>query len=142
MVLNAGLGVCDAVVEGKGGSFMSVMVHSVHDHSVPRIATRCGLFGCDCRPWPTLPPPAWLSMTQAVGMSQMACIKCECERGHDVKDGLVAVKHRALPPCVSRARRGLSQHGLRWAQGRLRMRHRTAQGTRLPEPVGGRVNAP
>ena len=63
MVLNAGLGVCDALADGKGGSFMSVMVHSVHDHSVPRIATRCGLFGCDCRPWPTLPPPAWLSST-------------------------------------------------------------------------------
>ena len=30
VVLNAGLGVCDALVEGKMGSFMSVIVHSVH----------------------------------------------------------------------------------------------------------------
>ena len=30
VVPNAGLGVCDALVEGKRGSFMSVIVHSVH----------------------------------------------------------------------------------------------------------------
>ena len=48
VVLNAGLGVCDAPVEGKGGSFMSVMVHSVHNNIVPHVApppppTRFGL---------------------------------------------------------------------------------------------------
>ena len=44
VVLNAGLGVCNALVEGKRGSFMSVSVHSVHNTVVPRIATRCCLF--------------------------------------------------------------------------------------------------
>ena len=44
MVPNAGLGVCDALVEGKRGSFTSVSVHSVNNNVVPRIATRCCLF--------------------------------------------------------------------------------------------------
>jgi hypothetical protein len=44
VVLNAGLGVCDAFVEGKRGSFMSVIVHSVHNNIVPHIATPCDLF--------------------------------------------------------------------------------------------------
>ena len=43
VVLNAGLGVCDAFVEGKGGSVMSVMVQSVHNNIVPHIAAPCGL---------------------------------------------------------------------------------------------------
>ena len=38
VVLNAGLGVCDALVEGKGGSFMSVIVHFC---SSQHCATRC-----------------------------------------------------------------------------------------------------
>ena len=51
VVLSAGLGVSDALVEGKGGgSFRSVMVHSVHRNIVPHIATRCGLFGGDVGP--------------------------------------------------------------------------------------------
>ena len=37
VVLKAGLGVCDALVEGRGGSFMSVIVHSVHHNTVPHI---------------------------------------------------------------------------------------------------------
>ena len=41
VVLSAGLGVCDALVEGKGGSFVSVIVHSVHNNIVPPIATAC-----------------------------------------------------------------------------------------------------
>ena len=43
VVLDAGLGVCDALVE-RGGSFMSVIVHSVHNNIVPHIATPCCLF--------------------------------------------------------------------------------------------------
>ena len=43
VVLHAGLGVCDALVEGKGGSSMSVSVHSVHKNTVPHIATPCCL---------------------------------------------------------------------------------------------------
>ena len=44
-------GVCDALVEGKGGAFMSVIVHSVHHNiSVPHIAAPRNLFGCDVRP--------------------------------------------------------------------------------------------
>ena len=39
VVLNAGLGNRDALVEGKRGSFMSVIVHSVHNNIVPHIAT-------------------------------------------------------------------------------------------------------
>ena len=39
VVLNAGLGVCDALVEGKGG-----IVRSVHNNIAPRIATPWGLF--------------------------------------------------------------------------------------------------
>ena len=63
MVLNAGLGVCDALVEGRRGSFTSVMVHSVHNNIVPHIATPSGLFGCDVRPRLTLLFPACLSQT-------------------------------------------------------------------------------
>ena len=45
VVLNAGLGVFDALVEGKKGSFIiSVIVHSVHNNIVPHVATPCGLF--------------------------------------------------------------------------------------------------
>ena len=47
VVLNAGLGVCDALVEGKRGLFMSVIVHSVHNNIVPHSATPCCLFQCD-----------------------------------------------------------------------------------------------
>ena len=61
VVLTAGLGVCDAFVEGKGGSFISVTVQSVHHNIVPHIAAPCGLFGCDFRPRLTLLFPAWLS---------------------------------------------------------------------------------
>ena len=57
VVLNVGLGVCDALVEGKGGAVMSVIVRSVRNN----ITAPCGLFGCDFRPWPTLPLSAWLS---------------------------------------------------------------------------------
>ena len=50
VVLNAGLGICDALVEGKKGSFMSVIVLSVHNNIVPHVANPCGWFGCGCRP--------------------------------------------------------------------------------------------
>ena len=40
VVLNAGLGVCGALVEGKRGSLMSVIVHSVKSN----IAPLCCLF--------------------------------------------------------------------------------------------------
>ena len=83
VVLDAGLGVCDALVEGKGGSFMSVMVRSVHHHSAPHITTPCGLFGCDVQPWLTLLFLAWLSRT-------VLCWRV----------------------CLSRASTGLSQHGV------------------------------
>ena len=63
VVLNAGLGVCDTLVEGMRGSFTSVIVHSVHHNIVPHITTPCGLVGGDVPPWPTLPFPAWLSRT-------------------------------------------------------------------------------
>ena len=43
VVLNAGLGACDALVEGKKCSFMSVITHSVHNNIVPHIATPCCL---------------------------------------------------------------------------------------------------
>ena len=36
--------VCDALVEGKRGSFMSMIVHYVHNNIVPHIATPCYLF--------------------------------------------------------------------------------------------------
>ena len=39
-----GLGVCRALVQGKRGSSMSVMVHSVHNNIVLHIATPCCLF--------------------------------------------------------------------------------------------------
>ena len=38
------LGVCRAFVQGKRGSFMSVMVHSVHNNIVLHIGTPCCLF--------------------------------------------------------------------------------------------------
>ena len=44
LVLNAALGACDTLVEGTRGSFMSVIVHSVHYNIVPHIATPCCLF--------------------------------------------------------------------------------------------------
>ena len=44
MFLNGGLGVCDVLVEGKGGSVMSVIVHSVHNNAVPHVAIPCCLF--------------------------------------------------------------------------------------------------
>ena len=44
VLLNAGFGFCDALVEGQGGSFMSVIVHSVHNSIVPHGATPCCLF--------------------------------------------------------------------------------------------------
>ena len=40
VALIAGL-VCDTLVEGKRGSFMSVVVHYVHTNIVPHIATPC-----------------------------------------------------------------------------------------------------
>ena len=43
VVLNAGLSVYDAFVDRKGGSFKSVILHSVHNNIVPHIATQCGL---------------------------------------------------------------------------------------------------
>ena len=43
------------------GSFMSVIVHSVHNSIVPHIATPCSLSSCDFRPWLTMLFPAWLS---------------------------------------------------------------------------------
>ena len=39
-----GLGVCRALVQGKRGSVMFVMVHSLHNNIVPHIATPCCLF--------------------------------------------------------------------------------------------------
>ena len=62
VVPNAGLGVCDALVEGRGSSMFAI-VHSVHNNIVPQIATPCSLFGCDVRPWLKLPFPARLSCT-------------------------------------------------------------------------------
>ena len=44
VVLNGGLGVCDALVEGKRDSFMSVIVHSAHNDILPHLATPCCLF--------------------------------------------------------------------------------------------------
>ena len=44
VVQNGGLGVCRAFVQGKRGSFMSVMVHSVHNNIVLHIAIPCCLF--------------------------------------------------------------------------------------------------
>ena len=44
LVQNGGLGVCRALEEGKRGSVMSVMVHSVHNNIVPHIATPSCLF--------------------------------------------------------------------------------------------------
>ena len=44
VVLNGGLGVCDVLLEGKRGSVMSVIVHSVHNNIVPHIATPCCFF--------------------------------------------------------------------------------------------------
>ena len=41
VVPNAGLGVCDALVEGAGGSFMSVTVHSVTVHPSHHRTTHC-----------------------------------------------------------------------------------------------------
>ena len=43
VVLNAGWGVRDALVEGKRGSFLSVIVHSVRNNIVPHTATPCCL---------------------------------------------------------------------------------------------------
>ena len=43
VVLNAGLGGCDALVEGEGGSVMSASVRSGHHCSVPHIPAPCGL---------------------------------------------------------------------------------------------------
>ena len=62
-VLNARLGVCDAFVEGKRGSFMLMIVHSVHNNIVPHMATPFCLFGCDFKPRLTLLFPAWLPRT-------------------------------------------------------------------------------
>ena len=58
VVLDAGLGVCDAFVEGQRGSCMSASLRSVHNNIVPHIATPCCLFGCDFPPWLTLLFPA------------------------------------------------------------------------------------
>ena len=44
VVLNAGLGICGALVEEKRGSSMSVSVHSVHHNIVPHVAAPHGLF--------------------------------------------------------------------------------------------------
>ena len=44
VVVHAGLGVRDALVEGKRDSFMSVIVHSVHNNTVPHIAPPRGSF--------------------------------------------------------------------------------------------------
>ena len=44
VVQNGGLGVCRAFVQGKRGSVMSVMVHSVHNNIVLHIGTPCCLF--------------------------------------------------------------------------------------------------
>ena len=73
VVLDAGLGVCDALVEGKRGSFMSVIVHSVHNNIVPHIATPCSLFGWDFRPRLSLLFPARLSHTM------LCCCVCRVQ---------------------------------------------------------------
>ena len=72
-VLNAGLGVCDAMAEGKGGSFVSVMVHSIDNNIIPHIAAPRCLFGCDVGPWLTLPFPAWLLRTVLCCRASRAC---------------------------------------------------------------------
>ena len=41
VVPHVSLGVCEVVVEGKRGSFMSVTLYCVHDNIVPHIATQC-----------------------------------------------------------------------------------------------------
>ena len=89
MVLNAGLGVRDALVEGKGGSFVSVMVRSAHHNIVPHITAPRGLFGCDVRAMADVAIPG------------------------------VAVTCGALLSCVSRARTALSKRaGGGWALNR------------------------
>ena len=44
LVQNGGLGVCRVFVQGKRGSFMSVMVHFLHNNIALHIGTPCCLF--------------------------------------------------------------------------------------------------
>ena len=57
VALNVRLGVREVVVETTRGSFMSVIVPSVHNTIPPHIAPRCCLFGCDSQPKQPLPFP-------------------------------------------------------------------------------------
>ena len=93
VVSNVRLGVLEAAVEGKRGSFMSVSVHSVHNNILPHIATQRCLFGCNFHPWLF---PAWLSCTSGapgnmhlppllaplvMGMATSICSICRLEGG-------------------------------------------------------------
>ena len=63
VVSDVRLGVREVGVETKRGSFMSVIVYSVHNNILPAIATQCCLFECDSQPWLTLAFQALLSCT-------------------------------------------------------------------------------
>ena len=58
---------------------MSVIAHSVHNSSVPRIAAPRCLFGCDFRPWLMVLFPAWLSRT--VLCCRVVCAQARATKG-------------------------------------------------------------
>ena len=60
---------------------MSVIVHSVQNNVVPHIASPCGLFGCDVRPWLPLLLPAGLS--RAVPCCRVCDAAVLVQRGRD-----------------------------------------------------------